>query len=207
MITEEAQITEQDKTKYQDWWNGLTDTWKKAINQAGFQKGEITDALSVDEIHSLWHSAALRFAGPKAMFPNLTFEIGDLEGVKDLENLTTLVAINSGIKSLKPIANLTNLASLFVLENELKTLTGVEKMLNLKQFYFQNNEIISLEPLRKLTNLVDVFALNNKITSLKGLTEKHSRNLTNFRILPNADLPQKEVIKTENRLGIRCLRG
>lgn len=207
MIEKIPQITEQDKTKYQDWWNNLTNNWKKAINQAAFQKGEVIDDLTIEEIHDLWYSEALRFAGPTAMFPNLTFEIGDLEGVKDLENLTTLVAINSGIKSLKPITNLTKLASLFVLENELKTLTGVENMLNLKQFYFQNNQIISIEPLRKLTNLVDVFALNNKIMSLKGLTEKHSQNLTNFRILPNTDLPQKEIIKTENRLGIRCLRG
>jgi hypothetical protein len=207
MIKELPQITEQDKIKYQDWWNGLTENWKKAFNQAGFQKGEITDDLSMDEIHDLWHSSALRFAGPTAMFPNLTFEIGDLEGMKLFENLTTLVAINSGIKSLKPIAKLRNLQSLFVLDNELKTLTGIENMVNLTQIYFQNNQITSIEPLRKLINLVDVFAFDNKITALKGLTEKHSRNLTNFRILPNADLPQKEIIKLENRVGIRCLRG
>ena len=83
------EITEQDKLKYQDWWNGLTDNWKKAINQVGFQKGEIADDLTIDEIHSLWHSPALRFAGPEAMFPNLTFEIGDLEGVKYLKSLKT----------------------------------------------------------------------------------------------------------------------
>jgi Leucine-rich repeat (LRR) protein len=99
------------------------------------------------------------------------------------------------------------LQSLFVLDNELKTLTGIENMVNLTQIYFQNNQITSIEPLRKLINLVDVFAFDNKITALKGLTEKHSRNLTNFRILPNADLPQKEIIKLENRVGIRCLRG
>lgn len=202
-----SKITEQDEEKYLNWWQNLTDTWKKAMNQVGFQKGEITDDLTVEEIHDLFHSEVLRFAGPEAMFPNLTFEIGDLEAVKDFKNLKTLVAINSGIQSLKPIANLVNLEGLFVLDNQLKTITGVEKMLNLKQFYFQNNQVISIEPLKKLTNLVDVFAFDNAIKSLKGLTENHSRNLTNFRILPNVDLPQKEIIKTENRLGIRCLRG
>lgn len=153
------QITEQDQLKYKNWWNDLTDTWKKAMNQAAFQKGEITDDLTVEEIHDLWHSEALRFAGPEAMFPNLTFEIGDLEAVKDFPNLKTLVAINSGIPSLKPIANLVNLEAIFVMDNQLKTLTGVEKMVNLKQFYFQNNQVISIEPLKKLINLVDVLLL------------------------------------------------
>lgn len=206
MKQEPANITAQDKAKYQNWWNGLSDQWKKAINQAGFQKGEVTDEPSIDEMHSLWHVEALRFAGPGAMFPNLSFEIGNLDGVKELTNLKVLVAINSGIRSLKPIARLVGLEGLFVMENELKTIEGIEQMKNLKQFYFQDNEVKSIESMEKLTNLVDVFAFGNKIKSLKGLSEKHSRYLINFKILPNEKLRQKEIIKTENRLGIRCLR-
>lgn len=206
-MTTLPEITNADKGKYQNWWNDLSDKWKKAINQAVFQKGEITDDLTIEEIHSLWYSEALRFAGPEAMFPNLTFEIGDLEAVKDFPKLKTLVATNSGIQSLKPIANLIALEALFVMDNQLKELTGIEKMVNLKKLYFQNNQVTSIAPMKKLTNLVDVFAFDNKITTLQGLTENHSRNLTNFRILPNEDLPQKEIIRTENHLGIRCLRG
>lgn len=201
------QITAQDKTKYQKWWHGLTDNWKKAFNQAGFQKGESTADLSLDEIHQLWHSAALRFAGPQAMHPNLTFDIGNLEGVKELENLKTLIAISSGIKSLASISNMTQLEALFVHENELEDLTGIEQLKNLGQLYCQNNKIQSLKPLKELTNLETVVAFGNRIDSLKGITEKHSRRLTNFYILPNAELPQKEIIKMESRIGIRCLRG
>ncbi|MFT6935734.1 MAG: hypothetical protein ACJA1N_000021 [Saprospiraceae bacterium] len=200
-------ITEQEKNKYQDWWNGLSDNWKKAINQAAFQKGEITDDLSIDEIHDLWHSVAFRIAGPKAMFPNLSFEIGDLEGVKALKGLKILIVMNSGIKSIKSISRLINLESLFVMDNELKTLDGVENMVNLKQFYFQNNKVISLEPLKNMTDLEDILAYNNQIKDLKGITEKHSDKLLNFRILPNSNLHQREIIKLESKVGIRCLRG
>ena len=200
-------ITEADKTKYQNWWNDLSDNWKKVINQAGFQKGEVTDDLSVDEIHSLFHSVAFRVAGPEAMFPIVSFEIGDLEGVKALENLKILVVMNSKIKSIKAISKLINLESLFVMDNELKTLTGIERMINLKQLYFQNNKVISLEPLKKLTNLEEVFAFDNELKDLKGITEKHSDKLLNFRVLPNKKLHQREIIKMENRNGIRCLRG
>lgn len=199
--------TEADDIKYQKWWEGLSDKWKKAINQAGFQKGEITDDLTLDEIHDLWHSHALRFAGPTAQYPNLTFEIEDLEGVKDITNIKVLVAINSNLTSLKPIANLTNLESLYVLENNLRTLTGIEKLKNLKELNFQNNRVKSIEPLKKLTNLHTISAVNNELKSLKGLTEKHSKNLRNFYVLPNDKLPQKEIIRLENKIGIRCLRG
>jgi hypothetical protein len=202
------QITEADKTKYQNWWNDLSDNWKKAINQAAFQKGEIIDDLSFEEMHSLFkESIALRFAGPTAAYPNLTFEIGDLKGLKEITCLKTLVVINSNITSLKPIADLVNLESLYVLDNNLKTLTGIEKLINLKELNFQNNKIISLEPLKKLTNLEAVFAFDNELKDLKGITEKHSDKLLNFRVLPNKNLHQREIIKMENRNGIRCLRG
>ncbi|MFK7950781.1 MAG: leucine-rich repeat domain-containing protein [Saprospiraceae bacterium] len=201
-------ITKQDKIKYKDWWSALSDNWKKAINQAAFQKGEITDDLTIEEIHDLFHnSVALRFAGPMAAYPNLTFEIGDLEGLKEIKSLKILAVMNSNITSLKPIANLTNLESLYVLDNALKTLTGIEKLSNLKELNFQNNRVKSIEPLKKLTNLHTVSAVNNEIKSLKGLTEKHSKNLRNFYVLPNDKLPQKEIIRLENKVGIRCLRG
>lgn len=199
--------TEADDVKYQKWWNGLSDKWKKAINQAGFQKGEITDDLTLDEIHDLWHSIALRFAGPTAAYPNLTFEIGDLEGIKEIKSLKILAVMSSNITSLKPIANHTNLESLYVLDNDLRTLTGIEKLTNLKELNFQNNRVKSIEPLKKLTNLHTVSGVNNELKSLKGLTEKHSKNLRSFYVLPNDKLPQKEIIKLENKIGIRCLRG
>ena len=54
--------------------------------------------------------------------------------------------------------------------------------------------MISLESLKKMTDL-------------EGITEKHSDKLLNFRILLNSKLHQREMIKLENKIGIRCLRG
>lgn len=106
-----------------------------------------------------------------------------------------------------PLAALHQLESLFVFDNQIKSLMGIENLKNLKQLYFQNNEISSLEPLKNLTELTEIYACRNKLVKLDGIGSKHARTLKMFRILPNDDLPQKEIIRMENKIGIRCLQG
>ena len=148
----------------------------------------------------------MRFAGPTAIFPNLTFELGDLDGVVDLVNLEILVVINSGLKDIASIKSLPNLKSLFIYDNEIKRLNGIEKLTELQELHFHHNKIKTLEPLKGLTNLVKVTAGHNLIKSLKGIGKKHVKNLKEFRVLPNDNLPFKEVNKMQNKIGIECLK-
>lgn len=207
ITTQLPELTEADRLEYGKWWNELSETWQKAFNQVFFGKGETLLTPTDEQLHSLWHTEVLRFAGPKALYPNISFELDNLDGLSPLKKLKILVVAHHQISSIKLLTAHTALESLFVFDNCLKSISGIEKLFNLKMFYFQNNQITSLEPLKKLTQLEDVYATNNQLTNLAGITEKHSDKLRTFRILPNNNLPQKEIIKMENRIGIRCLKG
>lgn len=200
-------ITSKDKEQYHQWWQGLSDDWKKVFNATMFGKGEITDDLSEEEMHDVWHSPVFRIAGPTAINPNLTFEIGNLQGIKEFVRLETLVAINSGLKGVSEVKNLTNLTGLFVYENKIKRLNGIEKLTNLKELHIHENAITSLEPIRNLTNLRRIMARDLKIKNLKGIGKKHVKNLKDFYVLPNEHLPFKAVNKMQNKIGIECKKG
>lgn len=197
-------ITSKDRAQYQAWWQDLSDNWKKAFNQTMFNKGEITDDLTDEELHDIWHSNVFRAAGPTAPFPNLTFEVGDLSGVKALHRLEVLVVINSGLTDITALKKLTNLKSLFIYENNIKRLNGIEKLTGITELHIHENPITSLEPLKGLTNLKKVTARDLKIKSLKGIGKKHVKNLKDFYVLPNEKLPFKEVNKMQNKIGIEC---
>lgn len=200
-------LTEADVQRYQQWWDSLSDSWKKAFNKCVFNKEETTDDLSGEELHLLWFIPVVRFAGPRAPYPNMSFELEDVSGLANLKHLKIVVVIHQRVRSLRPLAALRQLESLFVSDNQLESLTGIEKLKNLKQLYFQNNEITSLEPLKDLTGLTEIYASRNKLVKLDGIGGKHARTIKMFRILPNDELPQKEIIRMENKIGIRCLQG
>ena len=127
--------------------------------------------------------------------------------VARIEIVRIVIIINQRISTLQPLAALHHLERLFVFDNRLKSLTGIENLKNLKQLYFQDNEIASLEPLKDLTGLTEIYASRNKLVKLDGIGGKHARTIKMFRILPNDELPQKEIIRMENKIGIRCLQG
>lgn len=200
-------LTDAARGKYRQWWDALPAIWHRAFNQAYWGKGEVLLAPTDEELHSLWHAEVLRLAGPRALYPNLSFELDELEALRPLHHLKFLVVIHHRIRSLAPLAGLTGLTGLFVLDNALESLVGVESLKALTVLQFQYNAVASLEPLRHLTQLEEVYATHNALRSLEGITEAHSDRLRAFRVLPNAQLPQREVIKVENLMGVRCLQG
>lgn len=183
------------------WWKRLDAQWQNAFAVTVFRH---FNAPSGDELEQLYNSPAIRFAGPSALYPNMGFELTDISGVEELKNLEILVITHHQIKEIASLKSLRKLKSLFLFNNQIQSLEGIERLENLEQLYVQCNKISSLEPLRKLTNLKEVYVNNNLITSLDGLTEAHSANLTNFYCMPNSSLPQKEIIRVENQLGVKC---
>lgn len=187
--------------KRMQWWIRLTPEWRAAFSMAHFgHANHPTD----DELTGLWQTPVLRFAGPKAMFPNLSFELTDCSGLTGLTNLEILVLMNHRIQSIGELATLPNLKSLFVNNNALRSLDGVEALPKLEQLYAHSNQLTSLSPLKTLTNLKEVYVNVNALTSLDGLTRQHARSLKKFFCLPNDDLPDREIIRVEQKLGIRC---
>ncbi len=190
-----------------EWWDSLESQWKKAFNEAVLGNGAIENRPSRTEMESIHQATALRFAGPKAPYPNMTFELTNTSGLAELDKVETLVIIFHSVQQLGSLAHMKELTGLFVNNCQLQSLSGIEELINLKLLYASTNEIKDIKPIKKLTNLADFQFPYNKIASLEGITNKHTSNLKNFVCLPNDDLPDRDIIKVENRLGIRCKRG
>ena len=190
-----------------EWWDSLESQWKKAFNEAVLGNGPIEKRPTRTEMESIHAGAALRFAGPKAPYPNMTFELTNLSGLAKIEKVETLVVIFHPIHQIGSLSHMTMLTGLFVNNCQLQSLEGIEELRNLQMLYASVNEIKNIKPIKQLTNLVDLQFPYNKISSLEGITNKHVAKMKNFVCLPNEDLPDREIIKVENRLGIRCKRG
>lgn len=182
-------------------WNHLEQQWKEAFGVT--MLGHINPP-TISEIEKLYTSKVLRFAGPKAPYPNMPFELTNLSGIKDFQSLEILVVTHHQFSSIKALQSLRKLKSLFLFNNKIESLEGIEDLTELEQLYVQFNKIDSLKPLQKLTRLKEVYVNNNLITSLEGLTEEHSEKLEVFFCKPNDGLKQKEIIYAENQLGIKC---
>ncbi len=189
------------------WWNNLEDQWKKAYNEAFFNKGAVTAIPDESEFEELFSTAVLRFAGPRADFPSMSFELTNTSGLKGLNQVTVLILSYHRLTTTEELKSLTALQGLFLFNNDLKDLKGAESLKNLNKLYVQGNRIKSLKPLRELTNLSEVYCCDNSLKSLKGITKKHRKKLKQFVCLPNENIKHKEIIRVENKIGIRCKQG
>lgn len=199
-------MTKELDSELKEWWNALEEQWKRAYHEVVF-KTDASSQPSMDDLKKLKAISVLRFAGPQAPFPNISFELSNLSGILDLTNLTLLIVINHQLKHIDEVASLVNLKSLFVNENQIEQIDGVRDLENMEECYFQKNNIVSLKPLKKLTKLKTVYCHHNKLTSLEGLTEEHADELGQFFCLPNSGLSNKQVMKTERDLYIRCQKA
>lgn len=93
---------------------------------------------------------------------------------------------------------------LFLYNNQIHSLEGIEGLTHLEQLYVQCNNIDSIKPVKTLVKLREFYIHDNNISSLDGLTEEHADNLEMFVCKPNDQLKQKEVLRIERELGIRC---
>lgn len=184
-----------------DWWEKLESQWKLAFAETFFNH---KNEPAQDELMQLYQASALRFAGPSAPYPNMSFELTDLSGIVQLINLEILVVTHHQIETITGLRSLIKLTNLFLYNNKIKSLEGIEELLKLRQLYVQANKIESILPAQKLINLAEFYVNDNCITSLNGLTEEHSEKLENFFCKPNDGLKQKEILRVERELGIRC---
>lgn len=190
-----------DPLKRRRWWLQLESQWQSAFQSTFFGHNNTPND---EELERLGSSNTLRMAGPTAPYPNMSLALTNLSGVSDLTNLEILVVTHQQIQSLKELAMLVKLSSLFVFNNQINSLEGIENLTLLEQFYVQCNQIKSAKSLQNLINLKEMYLNYNLLDSLEGLTKHHSNKLKNFVCLPNDNLPQKEIIRVENKLGIKC---
>lgn len=183
------------------WWRQLSQPWKNAFAEVFFTH---SNEPTSEELAHLFASPALRFAGPEAPHANMSFTLVDLSGIKDLVNLQVLVVIYHELESIDALAPLKNLKAVFLHNNRIKSLRGIESHFGLEQLYLQFNEIESIREVEKLTSLRELYIHDNRVSSLDGLSDVHSDHLKRLVCLPNEGLKQKEIIRVERELFIRC---
>jgi internalin A len=184
-----------------DWWGQIEPQWKKAYAETILHHANEPTQEELARMHT---APAIRFAGPSAFFPNMSFELTNLSGVAGLTGLNTLVVINHKIETIDELSSFTSLKHLFLLGNQIKSLEAIKELHQLEMLYVQDNLIESIKPLEKLTQLKSLYINGNQISSLEGLTEKHSDTLEEFFCKPNHLLKQKEIFRVERELGILC---
>ncbi|MEO1263196.1 MAG: hypothetical protein AAFZ15_30580 [Bacteroidota bacterium] len=189
----------------QEWWNQLTDLWKKAFNETMLNKGPVTDMPDEEGFTWILEAPNLRFAGPNAFYPNMTFELTDLTGLS-VFHLTTLISVtNHQITDLEPIAHLTGLTSLFVNGNAIENLDPIKDLVEIKTLFLTDNKITSLKALEKMTKLFNVQCAHNKLESFEGIHAGNTKDLENFVGLPNR-VTQIEIDRLQNDLRVRVIK-
>lgn len=183
------------------WWRQLSQQWKHAFAETFFLHDK--EPMS-NELAQLCTTPAIRFAGPKAPYPNMSFELTDLSGVVRFTNLEVLVVTHHQIQTIGELHSLKKLKSLFLYNNRIQHLEGIEELTALEQLFVQWNRIESIKPIQKLTNLKEFYLHDNALSSFEGLTEAHGEKLETFYGKPNEGIKQKEIIRVEKELYIRC---
>lgn len=191
-------------SEYEQWWESLETQWQKALNEALLNKGPITDMPDEEGFATLFAHKYLRFAGPTATYPNLSFELTNLSGLARFHEAEMISVTYHQIASLKEIAHLKGLKNIFLDNNRITSIEGIEDMMDLEDLNLQNNQIVSIKPIEKLLKLKTFYCSGNNLTSFDGLTEDHSDQLRFFVCLPNDGIKQREIIRVENTLGIKC---
>jgi len=191
---------------YLKWWKQLSPAWKKAYNEVLLKRSS-EEELPEPMLLQIHFAPALRFAGPSAPYPNMSFELNDLSGIAALQKLEILVATHQNIDNLSIVAQLPQLKSLFVNNNRISSLNGVEAIHGLQELYINFNNVSSLKPLESLTQLHTVYCNYNYLNSLEGIGEQHAQNMKQFFCMPNEGLSDALCLKFENQFGIRCKKG
>lgn len=203
-----VKTTPEELQRARKWWQDLEAQWKMAYNEAVFGKGPTLEPPHDDALMVLLIQAdTLRFAGPMAIHPNITTPLTNLSGLIPLYHLTYLSITNMHFSSVRELSRFTKMRHLFLYENRIESLVGIEQMTDLVDLYIQGNQITDLSPIKNLTNITTLYANNNKLTKLDGLTTKHGDKMKRFYIQPNHDLPDREILRIQNEVGIICRMG
>ena len=152
------------------------------------------------------------------------YNIKELDGIENLQNLNLLDVSSNYITSLNPISNLTNLQVLSLFNNRgiiknlenlknlknlykieltccgLNNISALSNLTNLKILDLQYNSISDISPIANLTNLEYLCLDHNQIENINGL-----KNLTNLHNLYIQDNILKDISCLNNLVNLQRL--
>ena len=112
-------------------------------------------------------------------------DISDLQGIEQLNQLTTLILWNNQISDVSPLAGLTQLTWLELQSNQISDLSPLSGLTQLKSLFLPGNQISDVSPLSGLAQLSDLGLSENQISDvspLSGLTQLESLFLSRNQI-------------------------
>ncbi len=200
------QLTKDQVSQANAWWDGLSESWKQAFNELALRRSS-TEPLGEEMLMTVYTSPNHRFAGPTAPYPNMSFELEDLSGLVGLPNMELAVVIHHKLSQVREAAAFKDLRSFFIHNNQITSLEGLEGLTQLKEIYCNVNQIDSLKPLEELTNLHTLYCNYNLLSNLEGIGEQHADILENFYCMPNQNLKESVAMRFEREVGIRCKKA
>ena len=175
-----------------EWWLDLEPQWRLAFSEAMFlqrkNKGVKEYQPTDKELVFLFEARQIDVCGAgifehRNNMANISFQLTNLSGVKNLTNLTRIECdYNGQITSLEPLRHLVNLKVLWADNNKITDLSPLMELPKLERLCVWNNQIRSIEPvlsmlsLHELTiglhgqgNPIETLALLKYATNLKSL--------------------------------------
>lgn len=130
------------------------------------------------------------------------YNIGGLDELSDLKNLTTLKLNHTGISSLSFLEDLKELTELDLSENSISDLDDLKKLDNLKTLYLNDNSITYIEDLKDLKSLEELNVWGNDINDVEEFKKfKKLRKLTIDRsLLDDDDRRQLDLISNVSHI-------
>ncbi|EAC7083858.1 LPXTG cell wall anchor domain-containing protein [Listeria monocytogenes] len=104
--------------------------------------------------------------------------IADISGMENLTNLSKLILESNHISDISPVANLTNLISLNLNNNQISDISPLANLTSLDELSLGSNDISDISPVASLTNLTLLELFHNQLNDISPLS-----NLTDLKNL------------------------
>ena len=186
-----------------NWWKTLPDHWRQVFLQAFFQRMQ-DDIVSDSDLENLCSTPVLRIVGPEGMHSNYSGTLTDLSGLSQLTTVQYLFVIHCDLESLDGIERMTEMRSLYLHNNKLQDIHQIGKMASLQEIFVADNEIKSISPVKNCRMLHTLSCERNRLQNLDGIKPFHEKHLRTLKCRPNEFLPQREILRVQNEIGIIC---
>jgi len=135
------------------------------------------------------------------------WSLGDLNPLKNLQNLQALYVSYTNVNDLSPLKNLQNLQALYIPYTKISNLSPLKNLQNLQALYISATAVSDLNPLKNLQNL-RLFSISatavSDLNPLKNLQNLQALYVTRTRI---SDLNPLKNLKNLQSLIVRPIQG
>ena len=149
-----------------EWWLDLEPQWRLAFAEAIFMQRKNNVRKNYQptdkELIFLFETEKLYVCGNgkfrhRNNQPDISFQLTNLSGVKNLTNLTRIECdFNGKITSLEPLRHLVNLRVLWADNNKISDLSPLMELPNLERLCVWNNQIKNIEPVLSMLSLCEL---------------------------------------------------